>query len=106
MECALLGESWKQKAFTLYPNSARVAEAEAPAKPVPITIISIFLLFEGLTNLILPLCVFHLSKRGPIGTLESSVGLVRTDFLSFEMVLDISSSIFNLSGVNISFSES
>ena len=70
IECALLGESWKQKDLTLYPSSASVAEAEAPARPVPTTMISIFLLLEGLTKFMLPLCLSHLVESGPSGIFE------------------------------------
>jgi len=42
----------------LYPSSAKEAAAEDPAKPVPTTITSYFLLFAGLTKLIEDLCFF------------------------------------------------
>ena len=77
MECALRGESWKQNAFTLYPNSAKVAEAEPHANPVPTTMMSISLLFAGFTRLILSLYVVHLSFNGPCGILEFKVICVR-----------------------------
>ncbi len=50
MECARRGESCMQKFITLKPNSAKDAAAEAPAKPVPTTIISKRLLLAGFTN--------------------------------------------------------
>ena len=50
IECALLGLSWKQNDLILYPISAKDAAADAPANPVPITMISNFCLFAGLTN--------------------------------------------------------
>ena len=50
MECARLGESWKQKHFTRYPSSPRVAAADPPASPVPTTMISSFRRLFGLTN--------------------------------------------------------
>jgi len=54
----------------LYPNSAKEAAAEDPAKPVPTTITSYFLLFAGLTKLIEDLCFFHLSAKFPAGILD------------------------------------
>ena len=39
-----------QKIFTLNPNAPNEAAAEAPAKPVPTTMTSNFLLLAGFTN--------------------------------------------------------
>ena len=85
IECALLGESWKQKALTLYPSSARVAAAEPPAKPVPTTIISMSLLFAGLTKLILFLWFVHLSSIGPSGIFEFKFWEKDLGFKSFKI---------------------
>ncbi|CAI8263847.1 MAG: Uncharacterised protein [Bacteroidetes bacterium MED-G17] len=70
IECALRGLSWKQNVFTLYPSSANVAEADAPAKPVPMTIMSILLLLFGATRFILPLWLDHLFSNDPFGILD------------------------------------
>ena len=72
IECALLGESWKQKAFTLYPISPSDAAADDPAKPVPTTMISIFGLLLGATNFKWFLWLVHLSEICPSGILESN----------------------------------
>src|SRR5580704_14247446 len=71
--CARRGESWKQKHFTLYPSSPRVAAAEAPARPLPTTIISNFGRLFGATNFDSPRCLSHFFSSGPDGTFESSV---------------------------------
>ena len=53
------------KAAKLPEEAEKVAEAEAPARPVPTTITSINRLLAGLTKLILLLCCVHLSESGP-----------------------------------------
>ena len=63
----------KQNAFTLYPNSAKVAAAEPPAKPVPTTITSILRLFAGFTKIDMIFIIVHLSLIGPLGTFESKL---------------------------------
>ena len=83
IEWALLDESWKQKALTLYPCSERVAQADPPANPVPTTITSIFLLLAGLTNRTLFLWVLHLRSSGPFGTLEFKEDIFWIGFNSF-----------------------
>src|SRR5882724_7041170 len=70
--CARRGLSWMQNDFTLYPSSASEAAAEAPANPVPTTMISYFRLLDGLTSLMLALCLSHFCGRGPEGILASS----------------------------------
>src|SRR6478672_4300610 len=71
--CARRGESWKQKHLTLYPSSPKVAAAEAPASPLPTTIISNFDRLFGATNFDSPRCLSHFLSRGPEGTFGSSV---------------------------------
>ena len=83
MECARRDEKKKKKAFTLYPCSARVAHAEPPARPVPTTMMSIFLLFAGLTNLTLFLWLLHFKWSGPLGTFESNADIFFRGFNSF-----------------------
>src|SRR5471030_830150 len=73
IECARRGLSWKQKAFTLYPNSASEAAADAPAKPVPTTITSYLRLLAGLTSFKLNLCLLHFSANGPAGIFASKL---------------------------------
>ena len=50
--------------------AAKEAAAEAPANPVPTTMILYFLLFAGLTRFRLNLCFVHFSASGPPGVLE------------------------------------
>ena len=74
---ASLGElGYKVKAFTLYPSSPKEAAADAPAKPVPTTITSNFLLLFGFTNFIENLWFSHFSSNEPEGTRESSTVLL------------------------------
>ena len=47
--------------------------ADDPARPVPTTIISNFLLFAGLTSGTLDLYLVHFDSSGPSGTLLSSI---------------------------------
>src|SRR5690606_3946260 len=56
-------------------NSAKEAAAEAPANPVPTTIIVNLRLLAGFTNFMLNLCFDHFSANGPAGTLESNRSL-------------------------------
>ena len=49
-----------------------LAEAEAPARPVPTTMMSNLRLFAGLTSFISNLCRSHFSGSGPAGAFESS----------------------------------
>jgi hypothetical protein len=56
-----------------------VAAAEAPAKPVPTTTMSICLLFAGLTKLMCPLWFDHFCSIGPPGILSSN--FICGDFL-------------------------
>src|SRR5215831_15904260 len=72
IECARRGESWMQTFRTLYPSSPSDAAADAPARPVPTTIIVYFRLFAGLTSFISNLCRSHFSAIGPGGILASS----------------------------------
>ena len=72
IEWARRGESWKVKTSTLYPNSPNVAAADAPARPVPTTMILNLRLLLGLTSRIENLWFSHLSSSGPPGILESS----------------------------------
>src|SRR4051794_30279516 len=72
MLCARRGESWKQKHRTLYPSSARLAAALAPASPVPTTTTVYLRLFAGLMSRCSRLNRDHLSASGPPGTFESS----------------------------------
>src|SRR5580658_3143049 len=58
--------------LTLYPSSARDAAADAPASPVPTTMISYLRLLDGLTSLIAVLCLSHFWGSGPGGILASS----------------------------------
>src|SRR5580704_13929016 len=71
--CARRGESWKQKHLTPYPSSPKVAAAEAPARPLPTTIISNFGRLFGATNFDSPRCLSHFLSSGPEGTFESRV---------------------------------
>src|SRR5690348_3654440 len=71
--CARRGESWKQKHFTLYLSSPKVAAAEAPARPLPTTITSNFDRLFGATNFDSPRCLSHFLSSGPEGTFESRV---------------------------------
>src|SRR5260370_27623570 len=71
--CARRGESWKQKHLTPYPSSPKVAAAEAPARPLPTTIISNFDRLFGATNFDSPRCLSHFLSSGPDGTFESRV---------------------------------
>ena len=73
---ALRGLSWKVKAFTLNPISPKEAAADAPAKPVPTTMTSNFLLLLGLTNFIENLWFSHFSSNEPSGTRELSTVLL------------------------------
>ena len=50
-----------------------MADADAPASPVPTTMMSNFRLLFGLTRLISNLWFSHMSSIGWSGTLESSV---------------------------------
>ena len=61
-----------QKVFTLYPSSDIVAEAEAPANPVPTTITVCLRLLAGFTSFMSNLCFDHLSSSVPPGIFESS----------------------------------
>src|SRR5271155_511473 len=61
-----------QNDFTMYPNSARDAAADAPASPVPTIMISYLRLLDGLTSLIAVLCLSHFRGSGPGGILASS----------------------------------
>src|SRR5688572_21583797 len=72
IEWARRGESWNVNASTWYPSSASVAAAEAPARPVPTTMILNLRLLAGLTNFSFSLNVSHFSASGPSGTLASS----------------------------------
>jgi len=65
MLCARRGESLMQNTLTLYPSSPSEAAAEAPPRPVPMTMMSSFLLLAGLTTLIAALCLLHFSANGP-----------------------------------------
>ena len=62
-----------QNILTLYPNSPREAAAEAPARPVPTTIISSFLLLLGLTRLISDFLRVHFSDKGPSGIFDTDL---------------------------------
>src|SRR5687767_4886841 len=66
------GESWKQKHFTTYPSSLRVAAADAPARPLPTTSTVCFRLLAGFTSFISKRCLSHLRSMGPDGTREFS----------------------------------
>ena len=55
------------------PISAKVAAAEEPASPEPTTMISILLLFAGLTRDTDDLYFDHLSPNGPSGILASKL---------------------------------
>ena len=77
MECARRGESWKQKTFTLYPNSASEAAAEAPARPEPTTITSKFLLFAGFTNGTEERNLVHFCSNVPSGIFASSIDIYK-----------------------------
>ena len=55
----------KTKTLTLYPISPSEAAADAPASPVPTTIISNFNLFAGLTRGTEDLYLVHFSANGP-----------------------------------------
>jgi len=57
------------KTFTLYPSSLIVAAAEAPARPVPTTMMSYFRLFAGFTSFMSKRCLSHLPAIGPDGML-------------------------------------
>src|SRR5215475_73926 len=76
MECARRGLSWKQKALTLYPSSPKVAAAEAPASPVPTTIMSNLRLLAGLTSFISCRYFVHFIPTGPDGIFELSLTLI------------------------------
>src|SRR5262249_39481227 len=76
IECARLGESWKQKHFTRYPSSPRVAAADPPARPEPTTMISNLRRLFGLTRRELFLWFRHLFSSGPGGTLLSSLPII------------------------------
>src|SRR5512141_769348 len=65
------GLSWTQKHFTLYPSSASVAAADAPANPLPTTMMSNLRLLAGLTSLRSNLCLSHFCASGPEGILPS-----------------------------------
>jgi hypothetical protein len=65
-----------QNTFTLYPKSPSEAAADAPPRPVPITMMSSFLLLAGLTTLMSALCLLHFSANGPAGILESNFAIV------------------------------
>ena len=52
---------------------ARVAEAEAPARPDPTTMIECLRLFAGLTSLKLNRACSHACSMGPVGALESRI---------------------------------
>src|ERR1700756_522723 len=73
MLCARRGESWKQKHLTLYPSSPSVAAADAPARPLPMTIMSNLGRLFGATSFDSPRCFSHFFSSGPEGTLESRV---------------------------------
>ena len=53
----------------MYPNSANVAAEEAPAKPLPTTMISNLRLLAGVTSFKLNLCFSHFSDIRPGGIL-------------------------------------
>src|ERR1017187_6460695 len=72
MECARRGESWKQKHWTLYPNSPSVAAADPPASPDPTMMMLYFRLLAGFTSLRLNLCLSQRVSMGPAGILASS----------------------------------
>src|ERR1039457_6558681 len=72
MECAGRGKSWKQKHWTLYPNSPSVAAADPPASPDPTMMILYFRLLAGFTSLRLNLCLSQRVSMGPAGILASS----------------------------------
>src|SRR6185503_13142752 len=72
MLCARRGLSWKQKHWTWYPSSARVAAAEAPASPEPTTSTSNRRLLAGLTSFISKRCLSHFWVSGPEGMWASS----------------------------------
>src|SRR5215204_5265198 len=75
IEWARRGESWNVNDSTMYPSSASVAAAEAPARPVPTTMTLNLRLLLGLTSFESAMNVSHLSISGPSGILASSVGL-------------------------------
>ena len=52
--------------------NASVADAEAPASPVPTTMMSYFRLLAGLTSFSSNRCRSHVSASGPLGTFPSS----------------------------------
>src|SRR3954468_20223258 len=72
MLCARRGLSWKQKHFTLYPSSPRLAAVDAPASPLPTTITSNLRLFAGFTSFRLKRCLSHFCASGPGGIFASS----------------------------------
>src|SRR5258708_20556962 len=72
IECAGGGESWKVMTFTRYPSSPSVAAADAPARPVPTTMISNRRLFAGFTSLMSNRWLSHFCSIGPSGIFESS----------------------------------
>ena len=72
IECARRGESWKQNARTSYPNSASVAAADDPARPVPTTMMLYLRLLAGLTSFWFFLYSVHFCGTGPGGTFDSS----------------------------------
>src|SRR5690625_6985890 len=65
-------ESRMVYALTLYPSSASVAAADAPARPVPTTMTVYLRLLAGLTSFASPLYRSHFSVIGPDGIFESS----------------------------------
>jgi hypothetical protein len=86
MECALRGESWKQKHFTLYPNSAKVAAADEPANPDPTTMISKLRLFAGFTKETEERYFVHLSDRFPSGIFEFNFDIIFFNFLKLTLL--------------------
>ena len=61
---------------TMFYDFKKDAAADAPAKPVPTTITSNFLLLFGFTRFIENLWFSHFSSNGPEGTRESSTVLL------------------------------
>src|SRR5215204_5427436 len=77
------GLSWMQKLSTLYPSSPSEDAADAPASPVPTTMMVNLRRLAGLTSFDSNRCRSHFSARAPPGILESriinSMGEIRPD---------------------------